>query len=246
MNRVLELARIRSAPPRDSVLLTQGIPAGRPVPERVTALAEEARELYRALTEPRGVVADISAGDFLELYQGEGKNQIPTPLPGIVERAHRLALFAATLGEPVSAEIAALFRANDPALGAMLDGIASERADAAATNLSMLFLESLRTEGELPEGSVVLPYSPGYCGWHVSGQLRLFAALDPGRIGISLNESFLMSPVKSVSGVLVVGTPETHDFENDFDFCLDCATWDCRERIASLTSSPTEKTPRST
>lgn len=238
MNQLLELHTLRSPPPQDIVLLTQGIPEGHRVPGRVVALAEEARELYRALAEPRGVLADISAGDFLELYQGEGKNEIPTPLPGIVERAQRLALFAATLGEPVCAKIAELFRRNDPALGAMLDGIASERADAAATTMGLLFLDSLRKGGEVPQGSVVLPYSPGYCGWHVSGQQQLFAALDPGRVGIRLNESSLMSPIKSVSGVLVVGTPETHDFANDYDFCLDCATWECRERIASLTYSP--------
>ena len=50
-----------------------------------------------------------------------------------------------------------------------------------------------------------------------------------------------MSPIKSVSGVLVAGHPEIHDFENDFDFCFDCATWECRSRIASLFQpSPTK------
>ncbi|MFH1765721.1 MAG: vitamin B12 dependent-methionine synthase activation domain-containing protein, partial [Gemmatimonadota bacterium] len=92
----------------------------------------------------------------------------------------------------------------------------------------------LLRKGEVDSAVRVLPYSPGYCGWHITGQKELFAFLDPQQIGISLNASCLMSPIKSVSGVLVVGHPEIHDFENDFDFCFDCATWECRSRIASL------------
>ena len=78
----------------------------------------------------------------------------------------------------------------------------------------------------------MLPYSPGYCGWHVSGQGRLFGALCPEEIGIRLNASFLMQPLKSVSGVLVAGAPEIHDFDDDFDFCAECTTRECRVRIA--------------
>ena len=59
------------------------------------------------------------------------------------------------------------------------------------------------------------------------------------RIGIELSDSCLMSPLKSVSGVLVAGPAEIHDFENDFEFCLDCTTWECRDRIASITPLPT-------
>jgi hypothetical protein len=116
----------------------------------------------------------------------------------------------------------------------MLDGIGSDRAETAATLLAEAFLEDLLAKGEVGPEARVLPYSPGYCGWHITGQKRLFAFLNPERIGISLNESCLMSPIKSVSGVLVVGGPEIHDFENEFDFCFDCTTWDCRSRIASL------------
>jgi hypothetical protein len=85
----------------------------------------------------------------------------------------------------------------------------------------------------------VLPYSPGYCGWHVSGQAKLFEVLRPQRIGISLNASHLMVPLKSVSGVLVAAEPEVHDFDIDFEFCSDCADQECRGRIqAVLFGSP--------
>ena len=235
MTAIVPLAALRRAPARDVVLRTQGVPEGHQVPDRVDDLVREAVEIYEALAEPRGLVRGISVSDFHDVYLGDGRNDIPSPLPGIVETAERLALFAATLGEPVSRKINDLFRGNDAPLGCMLDGIASERADAASNILGRIFFESLLEDREVDTGAKVLPYSPGYCGWHVSGQRKLFAYLDPGQIGVTLNASCLMSPIKSVSGVLIVGPAESHTFDNDFDFCLDCVTWRCRERFASTT-----------
>jgi hypothetical protein len=48
-----------------------------------------------------------------------------------------------------------------------------------------------------------------------------------------------MQPLKSVSGVLVAGPGSIHDFDDDFDFCDECATRQCRERIASISHSET-------
>lgn len=234
MKKIIPLDGIKAAPTPAVVLRTQGVPDSHPVSEQVAALVEKAILLYESLAEPRGMVAEISVSEFQEVYRGEGRNSLPAPLPGIVKKAEALALFAATVGDPVSDRIQELFDENDPATACMLDGIGSDRAETAATLLAEAFLDSLLSKGAVDREARVLPYSPGYCGWHVTGQKRLFAFLDPGQIDISLNESCLMSPIKSVSGVLVVGRPEIHDFENDFDFCLDCASWECRSRIASL------------
>jgi len=68
----------------------------------------------------------------------------------------------------------------------------------------------------------------------VSGQRRLFARLRPEEIGIHLNSSFLMTPLTSVSGVLVGGTGDIHRFRPDFPFCEACATHECRPRMASV------------
>ena len=84
----------------------------------------------------------------------------------------------------------------------MLDAIASERADRAAELAGAIGSRRFRREGSTRR---VLPYSPGYCGWHVSGQRKLFDFLRPEEIGMTLNASCLMQPLKSVSGVLVAG-----------------------------------------
>ena len=234
MREILSLGSVANPPARETILRAQGVPLQHDVSERVNALVEEAQGLYRTLSEPRGMVASISLAEFLEVYEGEGRNEFPAPIPGIARRAEHLALFTATLGEPVCSRINTLFVENEPALGYVLDTIASERADTAADVLAQEFLDAIHRSHGNSGDTTVLPYSPGYCGWHITGQRRLFAFLEPQQIGITLNASCLMQPLKSVSGVLLAGVREAHDFDNDFDFCLDCKTWDCRGRISSL------------
>jgi hypothetical protein len=89
-------------------------------------------------------------------------------------------------------------------------------------------------QGRTGQGSTLLRYSPGYCGWDITGQRALFAALHPEEIGIRLNESCLMEPVKSISGVMVAGPAEIHEFNNDYPFCSECRTKDCRRRIGAV------------
>ena len=49
-------------------------------------------------------------------------------------------------------------------------------------------------------------FSPGYGDLPLDLQREIFAALDcPKRIGVSLNESLLMSPSKSVSAIIGLG-----------------------------------------
>jgi len=48
-------------------------------------------------------------------------------------------------------------------------------------------------------------YSPGYCSWHVREQKNLFKILPEKPCGITLNDSNLMFPEKSVSGIIGLG-----------------------------------------
>jgi hypothetical protein len=43
-----------------------------------------------------------------------------------------------------------------------------------------------------------------------------------------------MDPLKSISGVIVAGRAEIHEFDNDYDFCAECGTRTCRERIDQI------------
>ena len=227
MSRILEIPGSEILPSVDAILEQQGVPWAMPGREPLLAIAAAGREELAARLIGRGILAPISVPEFSALYEGRGRNDPRTPLAGIFPRAEALFLFAATCGDAVTVRIAELFAGNDFPLAVALDAAASLAADQAAGWLQE------RVTGQF-DSSAALGYSPGYCGWHVSGQEALFAALQPGEIGLKLRDSFLMDPLKSVSGVIVIGQPEIHRFANDFAFCTACSGMECRERIASL------------
>ena len=211
-------------PARGRILVRSGVPEGRTPSARILGLLSKATDLFLAEAAPVGVVEELAAGEFLALCR-DGREGPPSIVETVAPRAHRLALFAATVGEPVCARVRTLFAEGDAALGLLLDAVASEAASVLAEELG---------DALLAEGLSVLAYSPGYCGWPVVGQRELFSRLRPADAGIALSESSLMSPVKSVSGVLVSAPPEAHRFRPGFDFCEACADRTCLERMASL------------
>lgn len=224
MREILDIPVDAILPAPGDILVQMGLPADAdPGPAGEMGVAAE--RILRDLLTPRGLLADIDPADFAAIYPGRGDNAPRTPLGAIHPRADRLALFAVTAGPAVCAEIKALFAAHEYPLAAALDAGASLSADAAAAWAQEIFA------GRCDSDAGVLRYSPGYCGWHVSGQIKLFAVLDPGEIGITLGESCLMDPLKSVSGVMVAGPPAIHDFAIDFDFCAACTDHACRDRI---------------
>ncbi|MHC4697624.1 MAG: vitamin B12 dependent-methionine synthase activation domain-containing protein [Planctomycetota bacterium] len=234
MSETLTFTIDEVTPPRAAVFENQGIPAETVVRDGVDALYEKALALFAETADCTGVLAEISQADFEAVYQGQGGNEPETPVADILGRAEHLALFAVTLGARISQKIDELFESNDYPLGCMLDSAASAGADRMAEVAQSRFRDMLLTRGSPASVSVVLGYSPGYCGWHVSGQRRLFEFLRPERIGITLRESFLMEPLKSVSGVLIAGPREIHDFPPAYTFCSECETLGCRERMRAL------------
>lgn len=234
MRRLVRFDIDEAVPREDDVLEARGLPAGSALSPRVRAALSSAMEQFLELALPAGVFDEVPVAEVEEIYEGEGCNPPDSPLPAIWPRASGLALFAATVGEPVGARITDLFNEHDLAVGYFLDALGSEAADLLAARMGARFAGLLEERGVPALERKVLPYSPGYCGWHVSGQRRLFARLRPQEIGIHLNQSFLMTPLKSVSGLLVAGRAEAHRFRADYPFCDACASRQCRHRIGSL------------
>lgn len=218
-------------PERSEILKSQGMPPEIKLKEKHETMIARGLDIFMEMSAPAGITGEISIHDFRNIYQGEGKNECPTPLEEIFPRADNMALFAVTLGEKISQKIAGLFDSNEFALGTVLDAAASLGADKSAELLEGFYFKALAEKARIPPSSRTLRYSPGYCGWHLSGQKKLFEALHPEDIGITLNKSFLMQPLKSVSGVIICGKKEIHKFSDTYRFCSRCSYRTCRERM---------------
>ena len=215
-------------PDRREVLHLQGIPAGVEPSLRVVEIFEAAVDMYTEAAEPRALLADISQEAFAEVFRGEGRNAPVTPIEAVAARAGALALFVATVGARVTDRIRDLLAHDEPALAVMLDAVASTAADRLTHLLAVR--HAAATGGADGQGRLTLGYSPGYCGWHVSGQRALFAYLQADAIGVTLNASCLMDPLKSVSGVLAAGPADIHRFLPGYEFCADCRNRTCLGR----------------
>lgn len=235
MTGILQFMPAEVLPSRDAVLENQGIAPGTVVTKEIDALCRTAIDVLEATAVPVGVMEEISEDDFRGIYDGEGRNEPRTPVADVYMQADHLALFAVTLGKQPEAEIAKRFQSNDFALASMLDAAASAAADRLAGLAEHRYERNLRERGCVTETTGVLRYSPGYCGWDISGQKRLFAFLHPDRIGLILRDSFLMEPLKSVSGLIIAGPRNIHDRPDTYPFCDRCETHGCRKRFRALT-----------
>lgn len=106
-------------------------------------------------------------------------------------------VFVATVGIEID-RLIAKYSVTSPAKALLFQAIGAERVESLADAF----------EKELSQtGSVILKerFSPGYGDLPIECQREIFSALDCSRkIGVSLNESLLMSPSKSISAIIGV------------------------------------------
>jgi hypothetical protein len=230
MRDIVEIGASDATPEVGRIMETQGIPAAERLSQEARLLVGRSLEIFLEVARPVGLLSDISAAEFEAVYEGEGLNDEKTPVETIARKADDLGLFVATIGGGVSTEIDQLFKSGEFALGSMLDSAASAGVDRMAELLESLFFDRLLRRGRVASSTRVLRYSPGYCGWHVSGQKRIFDFLHPDEIGVSLLSSFLMKPLKSISGAIIAGDRAIHQIEANYPCCQECRLHSCRER----------------
>ncbi len=119
-----------------------------------------------------------------------------------LRKAESVALFACTAGQWIGDKAKQLINGKDYLKGYIFDIAGSEIVEAAAELMQEKLREMMEAEGL----KITNRYSPGYCGWNVSEQHKLFSLMPDNFCGITLNESALMTPIKSVSGVIGIGS----------------------------------------
>lgn len=112
------------------------------------------------------------------------------------------ALFIGTAGAGIGARSKELMAAGDMIEGYILDVIGSVTVEAAIDKMQDSFEYELTNSNK----KITNRYSPGYCGWALSEQERFFALFPNNYCSIKLSDSYLMNPIKSVSGVIGFGT----------------------------------------
>jgi hypothetical protein len=118
-----------------------------------------------------------------------------------LRKADSAAIFAVTAGKWFEEESKKYISDGDIFSGFLIDSTASEIAEAAAEWIE-------KRVGEFAGARSVKTtsrYSPGYCGWSVGEQHKLFSFFPRDFCGIKLTLNALMVPVKSISGIIGIG-----------------------------------------
>jgi len=234
MRKTVDVPVSEVIPSVESVLRGQGVTDSGLDDPYLGEIAETALKMFAHLCSPAALTRDIDREDFETVYRGHGRNADETPVELIYPNAKHMALYAVTVGPRVGERVTELFDMNEFALGAMLDMAASEATELLAGAVEDQYRQELRSSKRTRNSSGVMRFSPGYCGWDLSGQGLLFERLGPEEIGIELRETFLMTPLKSTSGVMIAGHKDIFEFECSYSFCNDCTTFSCRDRLEGL------------
>ena len=115
-----------------------------------------------------------------------------------------VATFIVTIGSAVERLSRRWLKRGRVMYGTIADALASEAAEAVAQRCQ----DEVRNWTR-PRGLDITPrYSPGYCGMKINQQQQIFAGVPSAAINVRLTDSFLMLPIKSISGLIGIGPAE--------------------------------------
>lgn len=117
------------------------------------------------------------------------------------ENASSFCLFICTAGPEISQYAKEILDNGDSLLSYIYDIIGSVTVEKATDRIQ----KSLEFECQKSGLKISDRYSPGYCEWNVSEQKMLFDLMPKDFCGVSLSQSSLMLPIKSVSGIIAIG-----------------------------------------
>jgi len=178
---------------------------------KITEAIEAALEESKSLIAPKVIYVTAAGAD----------------LPGsdIFNDLEKVAFCVCTIGPAIEERVTSLSKDGEMLGAVVLDAIGSAAAEATARYANDRIDEAAAAEGLRTSCRA----SPGYGDWDVKEQKALFALVPAGRIGVTLTESSMMIPRKSVSfAVHIAEDPVRLRSEGS---CRNCDMETCPYRI---------------
>lgn len=151
---------------------------------------------FAALKDTREIMGGYRILDYGDVTLQPGRR-----ISGYMAGASEVALFICTAGAAFT-DLSQAYQQNGDFLEAfVVESIGSATVENSMDKVQQRLEEEMAGQGK----KITNRYSPGYCEWPLSGQRELFAYIGDHPTGITLNESCLMQPIKSVSGIIGIG-----------------------------------------
>ena len=135
----------------------------------------------------------------------------------------KIVLFAATVGLEID-RLIARYGVISPVKSVAFQAIGAERIE----SLCDMFNDEVRSRAAAENLYTRPRFSAGYGDFELSAQREIFKVLDCQRkIGLTLNDSLIMSPSKSVTAIIGISDKPR---ENCAERCSACSKTDCEYR----------------
>jgi len=137
----------------------------------------------------------------------------------MLRHSEQFAFFLVTAGDGPEMLARSLLNRGNYLEGYIVDLAASAMVDLIADQIQHQIGEHAHSRGM----NITNRYSPGYCSWKVEEQQKLFSLFPDGCCSISLSASSLMDPIKSISGIIGLGSGVNyHKYGCDICSMPDC------------------------
>jgi hypothetical protein len=173
-------------------------------------LLKEKRSLCVENIAPKAIYDrfEIDRVDGDQVYFKSGSFFTGPHISKILTGSKTAILYIFTLGNRVDQIINEESRTGDTLATIIMDSITTSLLD----TLGDFVGKKIKMEGiERQNWGATCAYSPGQFKWTIEEQIKIFEMLDGKTIGVELNESYLMVPFKSISGVYGFGPEDRID-----------------------------------
>jgi hypothetical protein len=176
----------------------------------------ETKGIYRLLSlksiSPEGVIFTESGYQF----------SVNTNVIKFLENAEYLLLAVVTIGPKMEQSVKENFNQNQYLRAMVRDAIGT-----VAVKTAGQWLNHYIEERSLQEGFELSRYfEPGSGDWGIQEQMKIFQILQPEKIGVTLNSSYMMQPAKSLSWIRGMGHNLIHSYRDEFS-CQYCLLENC-------------------
>jgi len=159
-------------------------------------------ELSHCCTPEFGYV--VHSGKWLDKDHLQVSETILKPgkiITASLREADHIAVFVATVGKGFDQWNRKIQQGDDMVSAFFADSLGSVLAEACVAVMKECIERKINELGLFISNC----YSPGYCEWSLVEQKKLFSFFPEQFCGVTLTESCLMVPIKSVSGIVGIG-----------------------------------------
>jgi len=187
---------------RDAVLRRlQMNPSGYGSSGKVQELVEKAMEFGYRIMEPVAACKTLEidrCGDSGVSFRDTAFTVASSDITALLRSCRKATLMAATIGKALTLETGNLMAQKRMTEAMILDAFGSEAVEAVVDFLCGTLRECAARE----KMTLTRRFSPGYGDWKLPVQRGILRELDAQRIGIRVNENFILIPEKSITAIL--------------------------------------------